>query len=147
MDRPEILMKTTSHRRLAGGLALLLLWIAVTPVLAQDGGPTPFDRRCGQCHLLADPGVLVPQRWLDRLGSMGTIDQLTADEQTELLSFFQHHGQEASKVIAMAQERRLFVEKCSLCHNPNRVFLQKLSDEQLAEMTRDLAAIKYEIEL
>lgn len=119
------------------GLAVLLL---SGPLLALAQGANPFERRCGQCHNLEEPGVLVPQAWLDRLGSMGTLDQLTADEQTELLSFFQHHGQESSEVVAMARDRRLFEDKCGLCHNPNRVFIETLTNEQLEEIVSRMRA-------
>ena len=119
----------TSHPFLWTLVLAAALLLAPLVSAAQDAGP--FERRCGQCHNLDDPGVLVPQAWLDRLGNMGTLDQLSTDEQRELLSFFQHHGQEASEVVAMARDRRLFEEKCSLCHNPNRVFIENLTDEQL----------------
>ena len=77
-------MKPTNLCRVGAWLfAALLISIPITASWAQDTGPTPFDRRCGQCHLLADPGVLVPQRWLDRLGNMGSIDQLTPEQQTQ----------------------------------------------------------------
>ncbi|MDX1569773.1 MAG: cytochrome c [Xanthomonadales bacterium] len=120
---------------IAGGLLAVLLPILTT---AQEAGP--FERRCGQCHQLSDPNVQVPQAWLERLGGQGTLDQLSAEEQRQLLSFFQHHGQETSAIVAMARDRRLFEEKCSLCHNPNRVFIQTLTDDQLAAIIERMRA-------
>ena len=71
---------------------------------------------------------------------MGSVVDLKPEEQAEVLSFFQHHGQEASRLIAMARERRVFVEKCGLCHNPNRVFLQPFEGPALRETIKRMQA-------
>jgi mono/diheme cytochrome c family protein len=94
-----------------------------TAALGQNGKAT-FETRCGQCHKLDQAERLVPAEWVARVSKMGSVVDLKPEEQAEVLSFFQHHGQEASRLISMARERRVFLDKCGLCHNPNRIFLQ-----------------------
>ena len=95
---------------------------------------TGFSRRCGQCHQQQDPVKLVPRQWLDKLKSMGTVEQLSSEQQQELLSFFRHHGRRSTEIVAMSTERKLFERKCSLCHNANRVFLEPWDDQRLREI-------------
>ena len=133
-------MKST-HRRLAGlsYLAALTLLLSAAPSLSQQSAaaePITFETRCGQCHQLDQAERLVPAEWVARVSKMGSVVDLRPEEQAEVLSFFQHHGQEASRLIGMARERRVFIEKCSLCHNPNRIFLQPFEGQALRETVK-----------
>jgi mono/diheme cytochrome c family protein len=124
-------------------LAAVLLALSATAAISQEQEapePITFEARCGQCHKLDQAERLVPAEWVARVSKMGSVVDLKPEEQAEVLSFFQHHGQEASRLIAMARERRVFLEKCGMCHNPNRSFLQPFEGPGLRETVERMQA-------
>ncbi|HEB27002.1 MAG TPA: hypothetical protein ENI05_04395 [Porticoccus sp.] len=136
-------MRTVIKTILITGIRSLLFFVGFLGLTVSsivysqtDSDPTAFEKRCGQCHKLDGATELVPLAWLERLGKMGSVVDLSDEEQAEVLSFFQHHNQRAAKVVAMTLERQLFEKKCSLCHSPDRVFIQTMEQEQLQAIVK-----------
>lgn len=92
-------------------------------------GKRIFEKRCQKCHDLPDPGKPPPDGWPKRLDLMARFARLKPDEKAQVLEYLQSHAKRAVKTVSLAEERRLFEEKCSLCHTLDRVFLIPLTDE------------------
>lgn len=114
----------------AGGFALLSA-VASAANPETSAGEKIFKSQCSQCHALPDPQKLTAEQWVLRLEQMAPMAGLKSQEKTEVLNFLQGHSQKAVKIVSMAEERRLFEQKCGLCHSPDRVFLEPLSGESL----------------
>ena len=103
----------------------------VTSSIAQKAasGAESFETRCGQCHTQGDPTSAAAAEWFAELNAKGSLADLTPEEQSDAVSFLQHHDRQVTEMVAMAEERRLFEKKCNLCHSADRVFLEPLTDE------------------
>ena len=113
---------------LLGGFILLL----TTPLsgwAAQPEGEKIFEKRCGGCHDLPDPNKPPPEGWDKRLDLMAPMAGLNKKEKNEVLNFLRSHSQKAEGMLSAAEERKLFMQKCSLCHSEQRVFLEPLTPE------------------
>lgn len=99
-----------------------------TAVVADSPGKQIFEQRCSRCHDLPDPETPPPEGWPKRLDLMAKLAKLNVDEKANVLDFLQSHTQKAVKTVSLAEERRLFEEKCSLCHTLERVFLIPLNE-------------------
>ncbi len=60
---------------------------------------------------------------------MAPMAGLNKKQKAEVLAFLQSHSQKAESVVSAAQEKKLFEDKCSLCHTSQRVFLNPLTPE------------------
>ncbi len=92
-------------------------------------GEKAFQENCGRCHPLPDPQKLTSEQWVVRLETMAPMARLNKEEKTRVLGFLQEHSAKAVQVVSMAQERKIFEEKCSLCHTPDRIFVEPLTPE------------------
>ena len=110
-------------------LAAAVFFFAATVVWAEEPGEKLFKKRCSQCHTLPSPDKLTSEEWVPRLDMMAPMAGLKKEQKIEVLNFLQGHSKKASTLVSMSRERQLFEEKCSLCHSPQRVFLQPLTRE------------------
>lgn len=120
--------KLRTVRRLAVGCVLLAAVSAASHAQEPPGKAT-FEQRCKQCHALPDPKKLTDEQWVVRLDLMAPMAGLRPGEKSDVLQFLQSHNEAAVTVASMAREKRLFEEKCGLCHTTDRVFLVKLTTE------------------
>jgi mono/diheme cytochrome c family protein len=97
--------------------------------ISTEGGKSIFEQRCHRCHDLPDPGKPPEMGWEKRLKIMAKLAKLTPEQKTDVLSYLQSHSKKAEKTISLADEQRLFEQKCSLCHTLDRIFLKPLDDE------------------
>ncbi len=112
-------------------LALGLVGVIAMPAdgWAAASGEKIFKKRCGTCHELPDPNVPPSQGWAKQLDQMAAMASLKSEEKAGVLSYLQSHSQIKVKNVSLAEEKRLFEKKCSLCHTPDRVFLTPLTDK------------------
>jgi len=105
--------------------------LAFLPVAVRsaDTGENIFRVNCAKCHALPDPAKLTEEQWVLRLKDMAVNAGLNKEQKDEVLSYLQNHSKKAVQVVAMANERRTFEEKCSLCHNLDRILLEPLTPE------------------
>lgn len=109
-------------------LVLILAACLSSIVMATGPGEERFQERCAQCHDADDPAT--PARaWFERLESMGPIEDLDRAQRAEILDFLRHHERRTTEMVALAEERQLFQERCSLCHSTDRIFLEPLTPE------------------
>ena len=108
-------------------IAVFLLGVNIA--WANDEGEKTFKKRCGQCHALPSPEKLSSEEWVLRLEMMAPMAGLKKKQKSEVLSFLQSHSKKASTLVSMSRERKLFEDKCSLCHSSQRVFLEPLTPE------------------
>ncbi len=113
----------------AGLLAAALLALVPAAGWASHTGEHVFQENCGRCHALPDPEKLTSEQWVVRLEMMAPMARLNKEEKTKVLGFLQEHSKKAVQVVSMARERKTFEEKCSLCHTPDRIFLEPLTPE------------------
>ena len=112
-----------------------LVAVALAPLVAGAANPETsagekvFKSQCGQCHALPDPQKLTAEQWVLQLESMAPMTGLKAREKTDVLGYLQAHSQKVATIMAMAKEKRLFEQKCGLCHTPDRIFLEPLTDQ------------------
>ena len=113
-----------------GIAALGLCLLAASPeARAESLGERVYKERCGQCHPHPDPKKLTPEQWAKQLEIVAPLAELNAKEKAAVLEFLQSHTRQKVQAVSMAEEKRLFEEKCSLCHSLERVFLVPLTDE------------------
>ena len=108
---------------------LALLLFTSFFVDADPAGKEVFEQRCQRCHDLPDPGKPPEMGWEKRLKLMAKLAKLSPEQKSDVLGYLQSHSQSAEKTISLADERRLFEKKCSLCHTLDRIFLEPLTDE------------------
>jgi len=103
----------------------------INPSLAMSevSGKQLFESRCQKCHDLPNPDTTPAMGWEKRLKLMGKLAKLSPQEKAEVLDYLQGHTKKAAKTVTLAEERRLFEQKCSLCHTLDRVYLTPLTDE------------------
>jgi len=109
-------------------MAALLLG-PMSVCLADNPGKALFEERCQRCHDLPNPGEPPEMGWEARLQLMAKVAKLTPAQKDEVLSYLQSHSLAAEKTVSVADEKRLFESKCSLCHTLDRIFLIPLDDE------------------
>lgn len=120
-----------------GVILILAVGLVLAPLAAGAADPAAitgekvFKSQCGQCHALPDPEKLTAEQWVLRIEEMAPMAGLKSGEKTEVLGFLQGHSRKVVKIMSMAEEKRLFEQKCGLCHTPDRVFLEPLSGESL----------------
>ena len=106
-------------------LLFLVAWPFELPVAEETAlGKTAFETRCVQCHDQAGPATKIAEDWWEKLNVADSGGQLSQQEQTEAISFLQHHDRKVTEMVVTAPERRLFEEKCNLCHIADRVILE-----------------------
>lgn len=111
---------------------LLMMAMLFRPAQAEQNGQQIFEARCGMCHDLPDPDKPPPEgqgHWKERLDLMAGNASLSRDEKSKVLAFLESHEKGASTMVSMAQEKKLFEKKCSLCHTIDRVFRIPLTDK------------------
>ncbi len=110
---------------------LLSLLVVLEPVTAQAdaSGEKVFKKRCSQCHALPSPEKLTSGEWVTRLDMMAPMAGLKKKQKIEVLEYLQGHSKKASTLVSMSREKRLFEERCTLCHSTARVFLMPLTKE------------------
>lgn len=96
---------------------------------AKANGKEVFEERCTMCHELPDPEKLTSEEWVVTLEEMALNAGLNNTETGDVLEFLQSHSRKATKIVSMAKERKLFEEKCSLCHTTDRIFIMPLTKE------------------
>ena len=94
---------------------------------AEKTGESIFRKQCSQCHDLPDPRKLTAEGWVKQLNLMAPMSGLNKKQKARVLGFLQSHSKRAIKVVSMANDRRLFEAKCTLCHNTNRILLEPLT--------------------
>ncbi len=94
---------------------------------ANEDGESIFRKQCSQCHDLPDTKKLTAEGWVKRLNLMAPMAGLNKKQKAKVLSFLQSHSKQATKVVSLADDKRLFEEKCTLCHNTNRILLEPLT--------------------
>ena len=110
-------------------IALFICLFSPATAISTGQGKAVFEERCHRGHDLPDPGKPPEMGWEKRLKLMAKLSKLTPDQKTEVLSYLQSHTKKAEKTISLADEQRLFEQKCSLCHTLDRVLLEPLNDK------------------
>lgn len=122
-------MQSTTRR--GGAYFALLATFALSSgygELAAEEGEARFEQRCAQCHDTSDPSGQA-REWFERIEEMGPLEDLDQARRMEVLDFLRHHERRTTEMVALAEERQLFQEKCSLCHTTDRVFLEPMTPE------------------
>lgn len=117
------------HQWLWAGLIFGVLSYALLPAAgwAEESGEKTFKKRCSKCHELPDPAKLTSEEWAKQMEMMAPFAGVKGKKKAEVLDFLQAHSKKATQIASMAEERKLFVKKCSLCHTAQRVFLEPLT--------------------
>jgi len=108
---------------------ILLAMIHISDVTADQSGKEIVESRCTLCHELPDPATLTDEQWIVTLESMAGNAGLNDKEKAIVLGYLTSHEQKAIIITSMANEKRLFEKKCSLCHTTERVLLMPLTPE------------------
>lgn len=106
-------------------IAVFLLGVNIA--WANDEGEKTFKKRCSQCHALPTPEKLSSEEWVLRLEAMAPMAGLKKKQKQSVLAYLQDHSKQAITIVSMAKEKKVFEDKCGLCHTPERVFFEKLN--------------------
>jgi len=101
--------------------------VGVSVASGAESGESIFRKQCSQCHDLPDTKKLTNEGWVKQLNLMAPMAGLNKKQQGRVLGFLQSHSKQATKVVSLASDKRLFEQKCTLCHNTNRVLLEPLT--------------------
>lgn len=109
--------------------AACLFFIVANPVAtaAEKTGESVFRKQCSQCHALPDTKKLTAEGWVKQLNLMAPMAGLNKKQQAKVLGFLQSHSRQATRVVSMASDKRLFEQKCTLCHSTIRILLEPLT--------------------
>lgn len=119
-------LKRTARLLVTG---FLLGIIQTSNVYADQSGKDIMENRCAMCHDLPDPANLTDEQWVLKLETMADFAGLSGKEKGKILEYVTSHEKKAVKIVSMAREKRLFEQKCTLCHTTDRVFLMPLTPE------------------
>ncbi|MBI1864554.1 MAG: hypothetical protein HYR98_02270, partial [Nitrospirae bacterium] len=122
------------RRRRTSGVCpplVVLLVILIDPArgLAQEAGERLYKERCSMCHALPKPGEKTEKQWPKIIEQMAANAQLNAREKESVLKYLVEHARHETVEARMAEERKLFETKCSLCHSIDRIYVLKLTPE------------------
>ena len=121
---------------------LVFAFTFVSPILfAADQGQKIINERCVLCHLAPDPAKLTKEEWVLKIEEMAPNAGLSSDEQSEVLDYVSSLAKGAASVLSMKGEKKLFDEKCSLCHTTNRALLMPMTPESVREIVPRMQAI------
>lgn len=109
-------------------IVFMLFTVFMTDYVKANGKEI-FEERCTMCHELPDPEKLTSEEWVVTLEDMAPNAGLDNTETGDVLGFLQAHSKRTVKIVSMAKERKLFEEKCSMCHTTDRVFIMPLTRE------------------
>jgi mono/diheme cytochrome c family protein len=110
--------------------ALFVATAWVTSSLATSvhaDGAAVFEKNCATCHELPNPDKPPSEGWAKRLDLMAPMAGLDDAQKQEVLAYLQSHSKAATQTVVMAEDRKLFEQKCSLCHTPDRVLDKPLT--------------------
>lgn len=118
-----------NHQWYRVGLVLCMLGFVVihSGVWAEEPGEKTFKKRCSKCHTLPDPAKLTAKQWVVSLENWAPFARVKGEKKRELLAWLQAHSKKTTQMVSVAQERKTFEEKCSLCHRPDRIFIIPLT--------------------
>jgi len=109
-------------RNFSGGLVVLALVALANPHFASANGRTIFEKNCQKCHALPNLENPPSEGWVKRLDLMAPKAHLSDAQKAEVLGYLMAHSKTAGTVLSMAQERKIFEQKCTLCHSTVRIF-------------------------
>jgi len=93
---------------------LTVLAIALPFQLYADDGGDLYAQKCALCHVLPDPHNLTAEMWPKQMEIMAPRAALTPEEKEKITRYLVSNGGQLDKI--MAEERRLYAENCSTCH-------------------------------
>ena len=117
--------------------AVLLLNLAwVEPGFAQNQGEKLYKERCSICHAPPKPEEKTEKQWPKIMDQMAANAQLNAREKETVLKYLVDHARHEAVEARLAAEKKLFEEKCSLCHSLDRVYVVKLAPEAMDHVVK-----------
>ncbi len=117
--------------------AVLLLNLAwVEPGFAQDQGEKLYKERCSICHAPPKPEEKTEKQWPKIMDQMAANAQLSAREKESVLKYLVEHARHEAVEARLAAEKKLLEEKCSLCHTLDRLYVVKLTAEDMDHVVK-----------
>ncbi|MEK6813987.1 MAG: hypothetical protein AABY65_04575 [Nitrospirota bacterium] len=116
---------------------VILLFISgPAPGLAQEAGEKLYKERCSMCHALPKPGEKTEKEWPKIMEQMAATAQLGAKEKKSILQYLIEHARHEAVEARMAAEKKLFETKCALCHTIDRVYVEKLTPDDMEHIVQ-----------
>ncbi|OGW61203.1 MAG: hypothetical protein A2V83_07295 [Nitrospirae bacterium RBG_16_64_22] len=115
---------------------LLFILTGPTPGFAQDQGEKLYKERCSMCHAPPKPEEKTEKQWPKVIEQMAANAQLNAREKESVLKYLVEHARHEAVEARLAAEKKLFEEKCSLCHSLDRVYVVKLTAEAMDHVVK-----------
>ena len=112
-------------------LSLSIAGLSAAASAAEADGQNLYEKRCAACHKLPDPGFAPSIGWEQQLEIMAPLARLKGDQKQDILAYLQAHSRSAAMDASLDEDQVLFEEKCSHCHNLDRILLSPLEGESL----------------
>lgn len=112
-----------------------------TVVFSADRGEQIINERCVLCHVAPDPEKLTKEEWVIKLKEMAPNAGLSSSETAEVMDYVSKLARSAASVLSMKTEKKLFDEKCSLCHTTSRALIMPMTPESVAEIVPRMQAM------
>ncbi len=115
---------------------LLSILAGPTPGFAQDQGEKLYKERCSICHAPPKPEEKTEKQWPKIMDQMAANAQLSAREKESVLKYLVEHARHEAVEARLAAEKKLLEEKCSLCHTLDRLYVVKLTAEDMDHVVK-----------
>lgn len=115
---------------------LLFILTGPAPGFAQEAGEKLYKERCSMCHALPKPEEKTEKQWPKIIEEMAANAQLGAKEKEVVLKYLVEHARHEAVEARLATEKKLFEEKCSLCHTLDRVYVVKLTPDVMDHVVK-----------
>lgn len=121
---------------------LVMVLMLIAPVsFAADPGDQLLEEKCTLCHDKPDPAKLTKEEWVIKVDEMAPNAGLSSGETSSVLDYVSRHAKGAAAVLSMLNEKKLFDEKCSLCHSTNRALLIPMTPDSVREIVSRMQKI------
>lgn len=130
-----------THNYILKGMLVVVLLFTTSVSLAQDPGDQILEDKCTMCHDKPDPAKLTKEEWVIKVDEMAPNAGLSSAETSKVLDYVSSHAKGAAAVLSMVNEKRLFDEKCSLCHTTNRALIMPMTLDSVREIVSRMQTI------
>ena len=122
-------------------LLVITLMLIASVSLAQDPGDQILEEKCTMCHDKPDPAKLTQEEWVIKVDEMAPNAGLSSAETSTVLDYVSSHAKGAAAVLSMVNEKKLFDEKCSLCHTTDRALIMPMTADSVREIVSRMQAM------
>lgn len=123
-------------------LTFLLLLLFITPnALAENSAEQIMEEKCALCHEVPKVEKLSREQWVIKVDEMAPSAGLSSSEKSIVKDYVNSYVKGAASVLSMKNEKKLFDDKCGLCHTTERALIMPMTAESVVEIVTRMQAM------